>query len=134
MSWSDRRLSLVLGVLFLATFALSFTESLEVIVDEPASPTAAVTVAGGALLLFGSVAFVVAGLTRRLTVAGRTLEWWQIQSVGYGAIGSYLVVSGLVSIASLLGVATLVAGVSFIAFGALRLRTDPSTEPTAEAP
>ena len=118
----ERPTSLGLGLLFLAGFGWSLRASLETITADPGSLTAAVTVGGGALMLFGGLAFAVAGTADRIAVAGRPLEWWELQSVGYAALGLYIVLSGLVQLPSVLGVLLLVGGLGITVFGYYRLR------------
>ncbi|AEH36650.1 hypothetical protein [Halopiger xanaduensis] len=134
MSRSQRRLSLGLGLLFLATFAWSLRSSFSVILEEPGSLTSISLVAAGGLMLVGSAAFVLAGLSRQISIAGRTLAWWQVQSVGYVAIGLYLALSGLPrGSLSLVNIVMVVGGLGFAAFGYLQYRTEPTADAAAES-
>lgn len=136
MSTFERRVSLGLGVVLLAVFAWSLWNSLEVLVAEPASFISAALVTAGLAVLLGGLAFVAAGLRERLTVAGRPLEWWQLQGVGFAALGGYMVISGLAQglPSSVYDVSTLAAGVAFVAVGYIRFRDGipEETEPTGQ--
>ena len=134
MSQYQRRVSLVVGTVFLLVFAVSLWASFEAATADPSPLTTLAIVVGGAALLFGGIAFVLSGLRERLTVAGRTLEWWQTQSIGFVFLGVYMGVSGLTqsSSTSVFGLATSAAGIGFAAFGLQRLRTGlpEETEPS----
>ena len=136
MSTFERRVSLGLGVVLLVVFAWSLWNSLEVLVAEPASSTAVALILAGIAVLLGGLAFVAAGLRERLPVAGRSLEWWQLQGVGFAALGGYMVISGLAQgvPASVYDVSTLAAGVAFVAVGYIRFRdgVPEETEPTGQ--
>ncbi|OVE85294.1 hypothetical protein [Natronolimnobius baerhuensis] len=125
----ERRVSLAIGVLFLATFGWSLWSSLEVLLDGLDSTTALLTLAGGGLMLLAGITFVVAGVVDQLSVGTQTLEWWQIQSVGYVAIGLYMAISGIVQAPlSLLGGMLLLGGAAIIVFGLVRARAGPPTD------
>ena len=128
MSRFERPTSLGLGLLFLAGFGWSLRTSLETVAADPGSLTAAVTVGGGVLMLLGGLAFAVAGSADRIAVAGRTLEWWELQSVGYAALGLYIVLSGLVQLPAVLGVLLLLGGMAITVFGCYRLRAGVVTD------
>lgn len=133
MSGQQRRISLVVGVVFLAVFAWSLPVSLGVVGD--ATPeTTAVVLAGGAAVLLGGVAFLIAGLRARVSIGGRTVEWWEFQSVGFVCLGLYMAISALAqgSPTSLFALASLAAGSAFAIFGVQRLRTGlpEESEPT----
>ena len=134
MSTFERRVSLGLGVVLLVVFVWSLWNSLEVLATEPASATAVALVAAGIAMLFGGLAFVAAGLRERLTIAGRPLEWWQLQGVGFAALGGYMVISGLAQgvPSSVYDGSTLAAGIAFVAVGYIRFRDGipEETEPT----
>lgn len=139
MSQYQRRVSLVVGAVFLLVFAASLWASLETATADPASLTTLAIAVGGGALLFGGIAFVIAGVRERATVAGRTLEWWQTQSIGFVFLGVYMAVSGLTqsSTTSVFGLATSAAGIGSAAFGLQRLRdgrpeeTEPSVRQVA---
>ncbi|RQG96484.1 hypothetical protein [Natrarchaeobius chitinivorans] len=133
MSRSNRRGSLLLGALIVVFFLWSVPDTADVIAADPTSPTSVALVVAGALILVGGVAFVLAGVSDRLTVAGRTIEWWEFQGVGFAALGVYMAVSGLTqsSLASVLGVSMIVAGAGFLGFGLYRLRSGVPTEDAA---
>ncbi|TYT61189.1 hypothetical protein [Natrialba swarupiae] len=134
MSRRQRRISLLVGVLFLVVFAWSFLASLEVILEELTSPTGVALVVGGLAMALGGLAFVIGGLTERVSVGGIVLEWWQFQSLGFVCLGLYMAVSGLAQPSlSLFGIAVLLAGVSFLGFGVYRLHAGPPTS-DAELP
>ncbi|RQG86983.1 hypothetical protein EA462_15135 [Natrarchaeobius halalkaliphilus] len=130
----QRRVSLVVGAVFLLVFAWSLWISFEVLAAEPLSGTVAAMLAGGLAMVLGGLAFLVAGLRERVTVAGRTLEWWQLQSVGFVCLGLYMIVSGLAqdSLLSFYALLTAAAGIGFVAFGIQRLRNGlpEETEPS----
>ncbi|WP_117367323.1 hypothetical protein [Natrarchaeobaculum sulfurireducens] len=134
MSTFERRVSLGLGVVLLVVFAWSLWNSLEVLAADPTSSTAVALVLAGIAVLLGALAFVAAGLRERLPVAGRSLEWWQLQGVGFAALGGYMVISGLAQgvPASVYDGSTLAAGVAFVAVGYIRFRdgVPEETEPT----
>ncbi|MEY7848796.1 hypothetical protein AB7C87_06280 [Natrarchaeobius sp. A-rgal3] len=129
MSQQQRRISVVIGLLFLIVFAWSFQGSLEVIRTDLASPMGVALVVSGVAMALGGLAFVIGGLVGRTTVGEITLEWWQFQSVGFVCIGLYMAVSGLAQMTppSLLGVMMFVAGIGFLAFGVYRLRAGAPT-------
>ncbi|NGM68146.1 hypothetical protein G6M89_03815 [Natronolimnobius sp. AArcel1] len=132
MAQFERRVSLAVGVLFLATFAWSLWSSLEAFQAGLESTTALLTLAGGGLMLLAGVAFVVAGVRDQLSVGGYDLEWWRLQSVGYVAIGLYMVLSGLVQAPlSFLGGMLLLGGASIIIFGLIRARAGPPRDDVA---
>ncbi|ELY53291.1 hypothetical protein [Natronolimnohabitans innermongolicus] len=125
----ERRVSLAVGLLFLGAFGWSLWNSLEVILDGMDSTTTIVTLAGGVLMLLGGIAFLVAGVVDGVSVAGRPLEWWQLQSVGYVAIGLYMALTGVVqSPLSVVGALSLLGGAGIVVFGVVRARTGPPTE------
>ncbi|MCW8172316.1 hypothetical protein D8S78_06205 [Natrialba swarupiae] len=99
MSRRQRRISLLVGVLFLVVFAWSFLASLEVILEELTSPTGVALVVGGLAMALGGLAFVIGGLTERVSVGGIVLEWWQFQSLGFVCLGLYMAVSGSTAVA-----------------------------------
>ncbi|RQH01985.1 hypothetical protein [Natrarchaeobius oligotrophus] len=130
----QRRVSLVVGAVVLLVLAWLLWIGLEALAVEPLSGTAAATLVGALALFLGALAFLLAGLRERLTVAGRTLEWWQLQSVGFVCLGLSMTVSGLAqeSLLAFYSLSTVAAGLGFVAFGIQRLRTGlpEETEPS----
>ncbi|MFP8952023.1 hypothetical protein ACLI4Z_03480 [Natrialbaceae archaeon A-arb3/5] len=125
MSQYDRRVSLGVGVVLLAVFAWSLWISRGEIASGPVTLTTVALVVGGSALLLGGLSFVLAGLSDRIALAGRTIEWWQLRSLGFAFLGSYMAISGIAqdSTLSLFGLLTLAAGFGFVAFGIQQLRT-----------
>ncbi|THE65393.1 hypothetical protein D8Y22_09445 [Salinadaptatus halalkaliphilus] len=130
MSGFERRTSLGVGIVLLVVFAWSLWNSLEALTAAPTALSSVALLVAGAAMLFAGLSFVTAGLRERLTVAGRTLEWWQFQYAGFALLGGYMAISGLVQATSVTvySLLTVVAGVGFVGFGLYHLRHGPTTE------
>lgn len=144
MSEFEQRASLGVGIVLLATFAGVLWVSLEgwspgSLEQVAVTPTAVASAVAGVALLLGGLAFVIAGLRERVTVAGQTVGWWELFSLGSVFLGGYMAISGLVQTAglSLYSLLTVAAGVGFATVGVQHIRhgrpddREPSTRQVA---
>lgn len=141
MSAFERRASLGLGIVLLAVFAGVLWGGLEgwSLEQLAVTPATVASAAGGLLLFFGGLAFVIAGLRSDVTVAGRTVSWWGLFSLGFVFLGAYMAISGLAQTGglSLYSLLTAGAGVAFAAVGIQHIRygrpddREPSTRQVA---
>lgn len=129
MSEFEQRASLGVGIVLLAVFAGVLWVTLEgwspgSLEQVALTPTAVASALAGLTLLLGGLAFVIAGLRERVTVAGRTVGWWALFSLGFVFLGGYMSISGLVQGAglSIYSFLTVGAGVAFAAVGIQHIR------------
>lgn len=136
MSEFEQRASLGVGIVLLAVFAgvLWVTFEGSSLEQVTVTPTTVASAVGGLTLLLGGLTFVLAGLHEEVTVAGRTLDWWQLFSLGFVFLGGYMATSGLAQIAgmSIYSLVTVAAGVCFAAVGVQHFRhgRPKETEPS----
>ncbi|ARS90576.1 hypothetical protein [Natrarchaeobaculum aegyptiacum] len=141
MSEFEQRASLGVGIVLLVVFAGVLWVGLEgwSLEQVAVTPTTVASAVAGLTLLLGGLAFVIAGLRERVSVAGRTVGWWDLFSLGFVFLGAYMAISGLVQSAdlSMYALLTVGAGVAFAAVGIQHIRhgrpedREPSTRQVA---